>query len=279
MTKQQYLNSPIVQEFIEWVGPKLDSGFTHSYVIRKKNAAWIQYNGRIPNWLCTSIFDAYLQYSWEGSNFAATSILLNGYEVSLRTALATNNNTNTDLACQNILRWGGQRVFTKNYEWIQNLPNLSNYFNANVIALNPITFNDDEILVGANGVDRFNAGFTKIYSLCIDNFIIYDSRVGFALCNLISQFLIANGINNIPNELHFKIPPGSSAIRHPKLINGFAFGKTNGNISQYQICNLRSSWLFEKILQNYPNSLFNTLPNAQRIRALEAAFFMIGYSI
>ena len=49
------------------------------YVIRKKNAAWIQYNGGIPNWLCTSIYDAYLQYSWEGSNFAATSILLNGY--------------------------------------------------------------------------------------------------------------------------------------------------------------------------------------------------------
>jgi hypothetical protein len=37
--------------------------------------------------------------------------------------------------------------------------------------------------------------------------------------------------------------------------------------------------VFLNSLQNYPNSLFNTLPNAQRIRALEAAFFMIGYSI
>jgi hypothetical protein len=279
MTKQQYLNTPIIQEFIEWVGPKLGLGFTHSYVIHQRNTSWIQYNGGNNIWNCTSIYDAFLKYHWEGSNFAATSILLNGYELSLRTALANNNNANIDLACQNILRWGGQRVFTKNYEWIQNLPNLSNYFNANITVLNPIIFNDDKILVRANGVDRFNAGFTKIYSLCIDNFIIYDSRVGLALCNLISQFLIANGITNIPNELHFKIPPGSSAIRHPRLINGFAFGKTNGSISQYQICNLRSSWLFEKILQDNPNSLFNTLPNAQRIRALEAALFMIGYSI
>ncbi len=279
MNKQEYLNSKIVFDFVNWVSPKLDTNYTHNYFIDHRNSSWIKFNFGNNYWNCTSIYDAYLKYHWEGSSFAATSILLNGYEASLRTALANNNNTNIDLACRNILRWGGQRVFTRNYEWIQKLPNLSNYFNANIAALNPITFNDDKILVRANGVDRFNAGFTKIYSLCIDNFIIYDSRVGLALCNLISQFLIANGITNIPNELHFKIPPGSSAKRHPRLINGFAFGKTNGSISQYQICNLRSTWLFEKILQNNPNSLFNTLPNAQRIRALEAAFFMIGYSI
>jgi hypothetical protein len=279
MTKQQYLDKPIIKEFIEWLSPLLDIKFTHSYIIHQRNASWVRYNGGNNIWNCTSIYDAFLKYYWEGSNFAATSILLNGYEVSLRTALATNNNANIDLACQNILRWGGQRVFTPNYQWIQKLANISQYFNKNIIALNPNLFNDDIAHVQTNGVDRFNAGFTKIYSLCIDNFIIYDSRVAFALSNIISQFLLSTGRNFIPIELHFKIPPGSSAIRHPRLINGFAFGKTNGNISQYQICNLRSSWLFEEILQNNPNSLFNTLPQAQRIRALEAAFFMIGYSI
>ena len=279
MTKQQYLNSQIVLEFIEWISPKLDVTFTHNYVIHPSNVSWVQYNGGNINWNCISIYDAFLKYCWEGSNFATTSILLNGYEASLRTALAVNNNPNIDLACHNILEWGGQRVLTPNYRWIQALPNLSLYFNNNIIVLNPNLFDDDINLVRANGVDRFNAGFTKIYSLCIDNFIIYDSRVGFALSNLISQFLNARGINAIPNELHFKIPPGSSQTRHPNIINGFRFGRTNSNIYHYQISNLRSSWLFEKILQDNPNSLFNTLPNAQRIRALEAAFFMIGYSI
>jgi len=279
MTKQEYLKRQIVLDFIEWVSPKLHAGFIHNYFIQQRNASWIRYNGGNNNWNCTSIYDAFIQYHWEGSNFAATSTLLNGYEVSLRNAIANNNNANIELACHNILQWGGQRVFNPNYPKIQGIPNLSLYFRNNITVLNPNLFDDDIKLVKANGINIFNAGFTKIYSLCIDNFIIYDSRVGFALCNLISQFLIANGITNIPNELHFKIPPGSSQIRHPNIINGFRFGRTNSNIYHYQISNLRSSWLFEKILQDNPNSLFNTLPNAQRIRALEAAFFMIGYSI
>ncbi len=279
MTKQQYLNRPIVTEFIEWMGTKLDANFTHNYIINQINAPWIQYNGGNPNWQCTSIYDAFLQYSWNGIDFITTTNLLNGYERSLRNALAINNAVNIDLACHNILQWGGQRVFTPNYPWIQNLPNISLYFNNNIIALNPDLFNDDITLVTTNGVDRFNAGFTKIYSLCIDNFIIYDSRVAFALSNIISQFLITTGRNLIPNELQFKIPPGSNFNRHPNLINGFKFGRTNGNIYHYQISNVRSSWLFENILQKNPNSQFNTLPANQKTRALEAAFFMIGYSI
>jgi hypothetical protein len=143
MTKQQYLDKPIIKEFIEWLSPLLDIKFTHSYIIHQRNASWVRYNGGNNIWNCTSIYDAFLKYYWEGSNFAATSILLNGYEVSLRTALATNNNANIDLACQNILRWGGQRVFTPNYQWIQKLANISQYFNKNIIALNPNLFNDD----------------------------------------------------------------------------------------------------------------------------------------
>ena len=278
MTKQEYLNTPIVTEFIEWIGPKLDVSFSHNYVIQKKNASWIQYNNN-NNWNCTSIYDAFVKYYWEGADFNATTLLLNGYELSLRSALANNNAVSLDLACYNILKWGGQRVFTPNYPWIQNLPNLCLYFNNNTIRLNPIIFDDNINLVKLNGIDRFNAGFTKIYSLCIDNFIIYDSRVGFALCILISQFLNFNGITQIPNELHFRIPPGSSSSRHPKWINGFNFGGTNNNISHYQISNIRSSWLFEKIIQNNPQSQFNLLPASQKMRALEAAFFMIGYSI
>ena len=279
MTKQQYLTRPIVNEFIQWISSKLDLNFTHFYVINQINAPWINYNGENPNWQCTSIYDAYLQYSWNGIDFATTTLLLNGYETSLRSALAVNNAINLDIACHNILQWGGQRVFTPNYQWIQNLANISQYFKNNIIALNPNLFDDDIALVQTNGVDRFNAGFTKIYSLCIDNFIIYDSRVAFALSNIISQFLLSTGRNFIPNELHFKIPPGSNFNRHPNLINGFTFGRTNGNMYKYQISNVRSSWLFEKIIQQNPNSQFNLLPVAQRIRALEAAFFMIGYSI
>ena len=154
MTKQEYLNSPIVREFIEWIGPKLDVGYTHSYIINQRNASWIRYNGRNQNWHCMSIYDAYLQYSWEGSDFITTTNLLNTFETSLRRGLLSNNSRDIDLACYNILKWGGQRVFTPNYPWIQNLNNLSDYFNRNIVLLNPILFNDDIRIVQNNGIDK-----------------------------------------------------------------------------------------------------------------------------
>ena len=278
MIKEEYLNQSIILDFIEWIGKKLDSDFKHSYLINAKNREWIKYNNRLSKWECTSIYDAYLKYSWDGSNFKLTSETLNEYEVSLRNSLKENDSKKTDQACYNILKWGGQRVFTHNYAWVQKIDDKCEYFKKNIKALNPIDFNDDKNLVKSNNVDRFNAGFTKIYSLCIDDFIIYDSRVGIALTYLISQFLIERKLETIPSLLEFKIPPGSSSKRHPNRINGYHFGKTN-NMHQYQIANVRASWLFARILDNNTKSEFCSLPPNQRMRALEAAFFMIGYSI
>ena len=37
-------------------------------------------------------------------------------------------------------------------------------------------------------LNRFNAGITKVYSMVLENFIIYDSRVAAALGWLVAQF-------------------------------------------------------------------------------------------
>jgi hypothetical protein len=41
------------------------------------------------------------------------------------------------------LKWGGQRVFTHNYAWVQKIDDKCEYFKKNIKALNPIDFNDD----------------------------------------------------------------------------------------------------------------------------------------
>ena len=48
-----------------------------------------------------------------------------------------------------------------------------------------------------------NSGFTKIYSLIVQDFIIYDSRVGAALGLLIKCFCEDKQKEKIPEELRF----------------------------------------------------------------------------
>lgn len=286
MNKQEYLNNNVVIEFIDWVGEKLDSNFQHNYNINNnaprngvpRNQNWINYNNNQRAWNCISIYDAYSKYFWNGANFNDTTRLLNELETSLRNSLETKNQTEANLACYNILLWGGQRVFRTNYPWINGLPNIIEYLNITKSSLNPIHFDDENIR--NNNVVRFNAGLTKIYALCIDNFPMYDSRVAVALGILISQFLIAqNYTDSLPQELHFKIPPGGNNLTRPRIINGFKFGYTNNNIVNHQKSNVRASWLLEGILNNNPNSQFNLIQEDLRIRAIEAGLFMIGYSI
>jgi len=50
---------------------------------------------------------------------------------------------------------------------------------------------------------RMNAGFTKIHALMLDDFVIYDSRVGAALGLLVRNFLTEKDIAYLPEVLHF----------------------------------------------------------------------------
>jgi len=285
MNKHQFLGAPIVNEFIKWMSNKLDSEFVHTYEINMngprngvpRNMPWFIFNNGQATWQCNSIFEAYEKYYWDGINFTDTSILLNQFQSNLINALELQDLEATDRSCYDILKWGGQRVFTHNYRWIQNLPDLVEYLNSSKNILNPNHFDDDLLQVQQNGVIRFNAGFTKIYSLCINNFPMYDSRVAIALGILISEFLRSQQLSIIPDELRFRMPPGGTVTTRPSTINGFRFGATN--LTTYQISNIRASWLLEAVLQNRPESQFNLLESNERIRALEAALFMIGYSI
>lgn len=48
---------------------------------------------------------------------------------------------------------------------------------------------------------KMNSGFSKIYSLLVDDFIMYDSRVAAALCLLVRRFCEAKGLNEVPGSL------------------------------------------------------------------------------
>ncbi|MBC6399703.1 MAG: hypothetical protein GDA42_01780 [Ekhidna sp.] len=111
--------------------------------------------------------------------------------------------------------------------------------------------------------------------------MIYDSRVGAALGLLIRNFLTDKNILEIPNELKFaygKARPtkgDKSGInkRNPSNEN-FKFPFLRNDDKFHTLNNIRANWLLKDIADK---SAFKN--ESSPIRALEAALFMIGYSV
>ena len=286
MTKQQYLKSPIVKEFIKWLSVTLSNVYVHNYQINNNgptNNAWIAYNNGI-NWNCTSIYDAYQKYHWgkKYCNFNSNSAILDTLKNVGEFGLQQNNNDIIKMYCLLVFDWGGvtgNNNYINNYQGNGGYVDILNEVSSGINNLNPIVFDDDFTFPNI----KLNAGFTKIYSLLIKDFIIYDSRVAKALCKLISEFLALNnqlGNNNVDPLLALKIPRGRRDIGGNLIVNNrFSFQLFNDNNTYHQVSNIRASWILREVLRISPNSQFNLLPNNQGLRALESALFMIGYSI
>jgi hypothetical protein len=286
MTKQQYLKSPIVKEFIDWLSVTLSNVYVHNYQINNNgptNNAWIAYNNGV-NWNCTSIFDAYQKYHWgkKYCDFNSNSAILDTLKKVGESGLLRNNNDIIKMYCLLVFDWGGVRGndnYVNNYGPNNGFLDILNEISFGINNLNPIVFNDNVTFPNI----KLNAGFTKVYSLLIKDFIIYDSRVAKALCKLISEFFALKnqlGNNNVDPLLALKIPRGRRDEGGNLIFNNrFSFQLFNDNNNYHQVSNIRASWILKEVLRVSPNSQFNQLPNDQNLRAIEAALFMIGYNI
>ena len=116
-----------------------------------------------------------------------------------------------------------------------------------------------------------NAGFTKVYSLILEDFIIYDSRVSVALAYLIDKILG----NDIPDFLKLFIPPsyGNGEAKDRRIVNPI-FKPTNSNKKRHFYSNVISNLLLKRVLDN-----IHLKQKDITLRDIEAALFMIGYDI
>ena len=116
-----------------------------------------------------------------------------------------------------------------------------------------------------------NAGFTKVYSLILEDFIIYDSRVSVALAYLIEKILG----NDIPDYLKLFIPPsyGNGEAKDRRIVNPI-FKPTNSNKKRQFYSNVISNLLLKSVLDN-----IRLKQKDITLRDIEAALFMIGYDI
>lgn len=290
MNKTEFLNQST--PFVEWLSAYLDNEIVnpgaepfHQWVSRSKKAA--------PRagyqWLCQSLFNAYDQYYWQTTNplngqnintFAKSNDCLAQLQDQLQNAIKNGIGQECLDTCLNILRWGGV-IQWKVAIVIRNIDKdlLPAYLDAIRTFLSKSDLQPTETFSferdGKTYDLEVDSGTTKIYSLLVPGWIIYDGRVGAALGFLVNRWEQSEN-RKIPPALKFSW--GYEQRRNPNIGRRRTFPRFGSKINRFEH-NLYGNWLCEFILEKYPNCQFNLLKNTQPNRALEAALFMIGYCV
>jgi len=259
MRKDDYLSSQAVKDFIGWMETHLDTpdSFAHGYVKKK---------GR-KNFEFDNLFSAYKKYDWP--------YIIDEFSAKLIWSLVESDDRSCVDACCSILEWGG--VLRGNKERLSRLtPNPCAYFLAVQARLTTDLPSSEYFIPDIH----MTSGFSKIYSAYIDDFIIYDGRVGAALGLLVRMFCEQTILPSIPHELLFAWARGRGSIdrRNPSR-NGYNFPEIiYYRPGAYFENNIRANWLISEIART-TKSEFAKIEKPLRLRALEQALFMIGYDV
>lgn len=214
------------------------------------------------------------------SDFEANEAVLNELADGINACLKHPIPDNEELAgwVRAIMVWGG--VFTRsgknqakgNAGWLdEQKPNLATYMRN---ALEALKGDDDISHLNMKNL-RSNAGTTKVHSLTLPNFVIYDSRVAAALAWLVRRWAI-EGDEVVPEHLRFacmkaKTSKISLKRRSPdeSLFKYFAPTGHFRSHHKHALWNLRANWLVQAAIEQ-------AQANDWSSRKVEAALFMMG---
>lgn len=203
---------------------------------------------------------------------------------NLRATVAASNTAGTLLACEDVLRWGGDRNALKGAKpFLVSLgPNLPTYI-ANVGAT--LDLAKANLTTFTPPVLRMNSMLSKIHALySTDGLPIYDSRVAAAIATLVEMWRLASGIHTRPIPDLLKFP---ATLRSRMVTNAFSCAPTPGVLNyaavvatarQWCCAMVRLGWLMGSVLNKMPD-LWPCTTAPQRMRNFEAALFMIGYDV
>lgn len=278
MNRSTYLDDPQVKTFVKWATNLVTGkwGLRHGwYSPRLESRGCKQFE-------CKSLYDAYRRYCWpstvtraDGSSvsvrmFDETAALFDEIREELQDSVvrypATDEQKDRFLAtCIRIMQWGGINRHDRLKQLGRDaLPILI----ANARLLDPQHADTDRL----KGFKYMKSGYSKIYSLIIDGFPIYDSRVACGLTSLIWLFSKESKLESIPLSLKLAVPePRGTQNRNPY---GFPFVR-DGQDSRYADSNVKAAWLLGALAEI--GGEFGALPAQRRLLALQSSLFMIGY--
>ena len=197
-------------------------------------------------------------YDYCGSSFQSSSAILKLSSEKLKSKKDFKNGAAI------VLQWGG--VVSKNLERIQDLSFSEFNYEIENARSNWEGICNGELDFGSESISfHINAGYSKIYSLLLNDFIIYDSRVAAALAAIISEVL-----GGPPKNWTLKIPSPRVEIDRRMPIK---FNKVNTK-KQYWQSNVIANIIVAEVCNK-----INVKVKTVSIREIEAALFMLGDDI
>jgi hypothetical protein len=261
MLKGEYMSSQVVIDFTYWLETVLDArqSFVHGYFHKKKRKLYEFDN----------LYSAYTGYDWDWE------YSIEDLSRILMQSIVEHDENSCEDACYKILQWGG----VKNRGNIKRISDLSPNLCAYIITV------QQRLAMDLSSIDYYfpkiqmTSGFSKIYSACINNYMIYDSRVGAALGLLVRTFCTQSNLRYIPHELRVAWTTGrGEQVRNPSN-DRYEFPKLRVyKEGDYLENNIRANWLMSLVASS-TKSKFRNIDEPFRLRALEKALFMIGYDI
>lgn len=295
MQKTDFLDLPNVRLFLDFLESTIDEhnfSFSHSYEKLSKGKST-----RTKPWSCNSIYDAFVRYEWafsythlflnkkvKGSSFEDSKKALAEMESELLSAISANDNEACYKWCCMILDWGGvlgSESRGNKKKLIQMKAFLAEYLKATIGLFDSPQLETSRtysvIVDGRIHEVVMNAGFTKIYSLICENFLIYDGRVGAALGLLVRQFLEKSEYAFLPDELSFRFGKARTAsVNRDPSNNNYRFYALSSDYHIHTTQNIRANWIVQALFERKVR-YFDEL--AHGVRAFESALFMIGYRV
>lgn len=281
MRKEQFLSHPETKKFVQYFAAALDGSrridFRHSGGSDAR------------------ISDALFRYAWPHrratihaptgdrdlpawSGLEANNLILQELSRGIRRSLTRRIVQHTELNdwSRAILQWGGVLTGRGNGRWLESMSRrrgLADYFRRATNALK----RDDELGISALRDLRSNAGMTKVYSLLLDDFVIYDSRVAAALAWLVYRWAQHERVD-VPEHLRFVCMKGRTTKTRMKLRSPdkevFPFVVASGPVEnhvRHARWNLRANWIIQAAINHRGRSI-----SVWDSRKVEAALFMMG---
>lgn len=316
MNKAEFLAVKQVSDFINWLTVIIDEPekypLDHKWRSVKSSACFDQGE----EWKCSSLQDATMKYKWpakklDGSivyDLSDTQSFLDELSSSLKASVEKGYGVLKSV--NDILSWGGvkdkkeiARDIRLNLDHDVQRAVFLREVREKVTRPDFDPLQDTSIEAEGRVIQSIisDSGTTKVFSLFIEEFAIYDSRVGAALGMLLSHYMKVSGMKE--SQLHealqfgWQDSPNKDYSRPPKSDGsrfdlGRAKQKRNPNAllsksifpylanvpnSKRLAMNIYLNWILQSAVRQ-SKTLKDMKPH-NAVRNLEAALFMIGYCV
>ena len=268
MKRDEYLADEHVSEFTKWAGQLVTGDLTLTH----------HWKSRGTDFQCASLYGALEQYRWPDNSraldYRATGRRLREFRLNFEDIGAIDSRVKQSRFVDNaeaIFEWGGIRNLGKlNERRSLTRERLQALIEDIRSRLDPETADTDALA----DFRYMGSGFSKVYSVLIDGFPIYDSRVACALNCLVSAYCRRQRIGPRPNSLKLRMPPR----REPKHVRHHRCDRPrmNNNPRVYVCDNLKAAWLLGEMVRE-PGE-FGQVEMLEPVDALQHALFMVGYA-